>query len=346
MTFGSSTAPTGRTRVNDSWTLGTFFGIPLRVRRSFLVVIVVVALMGAMNGCSANTNPTTDLLAAVGGAAASMVFLGSLFLAVVLHEFGHALVAQRHGIEVIEIAVWPLGGVAMMRDMPEDPRIEARVSLAGPLVNLGLALIFSALGAMLAGVSPAAAAEANTLTLAGMLAFGVMINLALGLFNLLPAFPMDGGKVLRAWLARKGDWMGATETAVRVGRMCSWFMVIAAFIYGRPVLAVIGFYLLFAGAREMIFLRMRHGAGGGLGGGNLAQILQRMQAQARGGDQAGYPFGQSQEAEPEFEQDTGMESDGPIIDVEGTRPTSGFSDDDLRRLESNHSPLKRPDRPE
>lgn len=344
MTFGSRNAHTSRTRGDDSWTLGVLFGIPLRVRRSFLVVVVVVALMGAMNGCSANADPTTDLIAALSGAAVAMIFLGSLFLAVVLHEFGHALMAQRHGIEVIEIAVWPLGGVAMMRDMPEDPLIEARVSLAGPLVNLGLAMIFAALGALLGSENPMSS-YGESFSLASMLAFGVMVNLALGLFNLLPAFPMDGGKVLRAFLARKGDWMGATETAVRLGRMCSWGMVLAAFIYGRPVLAVIGFYLMFAGAREMIFLRMRHGAGGGFGGfagGNLAEMLQRLKEQAQGGS----PFEQPRDAEAGFEQNSDAEPDGPIIEIKRTRPTSGFSDDDLRRLESDHTPLKRPDRPE
>jgi Zn-dependent protease len=339
MTFGSQSAPTGPTRGHDSWTLGVFFGIPLRVRRSFMIVVGVVAFMGAMGGCQANTNPTTDLLAAIEGAGASLVFLLSLFLAVVLHEFGHALMAQKHNIEVVEIAVWPLGGVAMMRDMPEDSAIEARVSLAGPLVNLAMAMIFSALGAIFVGEA-GIGLDSGELTVAGMLAFGVMINLALGLFNLIPAFPMDGGKVLRAFLARKGDWMGATQTAVKVGRMCSWGMVLAAFVYGEPVLAVIGFYLLFAGAREMIFLRMRHGGGGGFGGfsgGNLAEMLQRMQAQSQGKEQG---------FEPSPEQDSGMDPDGPIVDVERKGSSSGFSDDDMRRLESDHSPLRRPDQPE
>ncbi len=350
MTFGSSNASAQRSPSDGSWTLATLFGIPLRVRRSFLVVLAAVALMGAIQGCSASHDPTRDIVHAFGGAAVALVYLSAVFLAVILHEFGHALVAQRHGVEVVEIAVWPLGGVAMLRNMPEDASIEARVSLAGPMVNLGIALLLSIV-ARLAGLSELQP-NTNALGWESILGFAIVSNLALGLFNLLPAFPMDGGKVLRAWLARRGNWLGATERAVKLGRWICWGLVIMAFVYGAPVLAIIALYLIFAGARELWFLRLRHATSGGGGGGGfafgtgpIADMLRKMQEQGARGE-SGSPFGfdprDAMGDQGESDPDPG--GDGPIIDITpGSKPSPGFSEDDVRRLEEGRGRLRRPD---
>ncbi|HLG50245.1 MAG TPA: site-2 protease family protein [Chloroflexota bacterium] len=137
-----------------------------------------------------------------------------LFASVLAHEMGHALVARRRGVPVDDITLFLFGGLANLRRDPQSPRVELAVALAGPAVSLLLAGGFSILGRVVSSSSVAAAA---VLSLLGS------INLALGLFNLIPGFPLDGGRVLRAFLwLRTGSNRQATATATRVGRWISY----------------------------------------------------------------------------------------------------------------------------
>lgn len=218
--------------MNGSFQIGTAFGIPVRIHWSFLVLLLLFW--------------------------GQPWLLVAVFGSVLLHELGHAVVARRFGVRVLDITLWPLGGMARLAEMPETPRVEALVALAGPAVNVALA---AASGLVLVVVGPFAP------TLAGLALPLFVVNLMLGVLNLVPAFPMDGGRVYRAWLARGASWLEATEQAVRVGRGVALSMIFApvlgAFLPGFGSflcsLPVVGLFVLFAGMQELVGVRLRHG---------------------------------------------------------------------------------------
>jgi Zn-dependent protease len=170
--------------------------------------------------------------------------LVSLFGFVLLHELGHSLVAQRLGVSVRSITLLPLGGVALTENLPRRPRDEILIALAGPAVNFLLVLIF-----FTARASGALGGEFITYVL--------VANLMLGGFNLVPAFPLDGGRVLRALLATRLPYVTATSRAVVAGRVFAVLFVAAGFF--RPsliMLGLIGVFLFIAGGRELRGVRM------------------------------------------------------------------------------------------
>jgi Zn-dependent protease len=228
--------------LNASIPFGSVMGIRVRVHVLLLVLLLVVVLL------TGNERGAWIALATIAG----------LFGIVLLHELGHCLVAQRHGIRVVDITLWPLGGMARMSAIPESPGIEARVAIAGPAVNFALfalALPVALLdGRMLA--LPAALSE--------LLRWFLAANLVMGLFNLLPAFPMDGGRILRAYLARRGDWLLATERAVRVSRWMA-FVLLALGLIGLPgslgpnlSLVLVAVFIWWSGLQELMLVRARH----------------------------------------------------------------------------------------
>ena len=223
--------------MRDSFAIGRVFGIQIRVHLLFPLILAFVLLQGL-------SQPGASLAEA----GFLIVAVCMLFGVVFLHELGHSLVAQAFGIQVLDITFWPLGGMARMADLPEKPRVEGLVAIAGPAVN---GLLFTAgLGLHMLFGAPI---ELDTLP-----GYFVYINLAMGLFNLIPAFPMDGGRILRAWLARKRDWVQATAIAVSVGRVFAFLMILAGFY--SCVLALIGVWVWWMGARELWFVRMKHKA--------------------------------------------------------------------------------------
>src|SRR6266403_1792508 len=167
-------------------------GIQLRMHVTFLLLIVWVALVSA----------------------SAAVFVLLLFLCVVLHEFGHALAAKAFGINTPDITLLPIGGVARLERMPEEPKQELLIAVAGPAVNVVIALgLFVAGGSFINPfVNPAAPERV------GLVSQLLIINVLLVAFNLLPAFPMDGGRVLRALLATRMSYARATQIAATVGQ--------------------------------------------------------------------------------------------------------------------------------
>ncbi len=215
------------------WKLGRIAGIDIYLHATFFLLLAWIALSHLFAGHS------------VAVAAGGLLLIASVLAVVVLHELGHALVARRFGIATRDITLYPIGGVARLERMPERPLHELLVAIAGPAVNLLLA------GAIYLGLR---VAEANTggdlLGVDGSFAVQLMlINLSLGLFNLLPAFPMDGGRILRAVLAFRMDRARATAVAARIGRGLAVVMGIAGLMW-NPMLAVIAVFVWVAAGQE------------------------------------------------------------------------------------------------
>ncbi len=227
--------PKPRTARRSLWSLpaGRYFGIPVRLHVSFLVLLLVLGFLQLQESGS------------VVQAAITLGSLVALFGCVLLHEFGHALAARQFGIRTRDITLLPIGGVARLERMPEKPAQELWVALAGPLVNAVLAFVFLlALGVAFFFVpEPYGTFGVQTfgfLSLANLLLFG---------FNLIPAFPMDGGRVLRAFLAMRMDSVRATLIAARIGRILAFGLLVIG-LFGNPVLVVIAVFVWFSAVRE------------------------------------------------------------------------------------------------
>ncbi len=226
-----------------SWRIGRLAGIDVYVHATFPLLLAWIALSAYQRQQST---------AAVVGAIA---FILAIFAIVVLHELGHALTARRYGIATRDITLLPIGGVARLERMPREPRQELLVALAGPAVNVALAAV---LYVLLIAIRGAGASTADALTLDDSVAGGsllarlIAVNVWLALFNLIPAFPMDGGRVLRALLAmRSRNYARATETAARVGRFFALlFGVIGLFVVGNPFLVFIALFVWLGAAAE------------------------------------------------------------------------------------------------
>ena len=210
-----------------SFQIGKLFGIPIRVHATFLLLLFFIGIVGSKQ-------------AGASGAIFGMVSIAFIFFCVILHEMGHSLVAVHYGIDVKDIVLLPIGGVSRMEDIPEDPKKEITISLVGPLVSFGLAFFF-----FLIAKATGQNIEIRNLSLfSGNLVGNLFwINLILGMFNLVPAFPMDGGRVLRGILAASMGSLRATKIAVSVGQVFAillfffgiffnwWMALIAIFIY-------------------------------------------------------------------------------------------------------------------
>ncbi|MFC5238302.1 site-2 protease family protein, partial [Pseudonocardia zijingensis] len=211
---------------------GRIDGIPVGAHWSALVVVVLLGELLALNvlpGMAPGHTPATYLLA---GAAGAAVFALSLLA----HEVAHAIVARRAGLGVRSITLWLLGGVSELVEQPERPGTEIRVALVGPLVSLGLAGIFGAAGWAAAAVGAQALVTAVLVWLA-------TVNLMLGIFNLLPGTPLDGGRVLHGLVWRRtGDRELATRSAAGAGQFLG------------AVVAGLGVLLLFNGRLDGLWL--------------------------------------------------------------------------------------------
>src|SRR3989454_1442790 len=223
-----------------SWKLATVAGIGLYVHATFFLLIAWVGVTYWLAGGSA---------AALSGIA----FILALFACVVLHELGHALTARRYGIRTRDITLLPIGGVSRLERIPDDPRQEVWVSLAGPAVNVAIAAILYAWLLLSQTWRPLSA-----LTMAGgpFLERLLLVNVSLAVFNLLPAFPMDGGRVLRALLAMRMDYVRATQVSAHVGQAMA--LVFGLFgLFTNPFLVFIAFFLWIGAAQEASMVQMR-----------------------------------------------------------------------------------------
>jgi Zn-dependent protease len=224
------------------WSINLFrlFGIQLAVHVSFLLLLAYYGWIGWQEGRFAG------MLWSVG-------FITLFFACVVLHEFGHSLTARRYGVRVARILLLPIGGMAEMDQIPRRPSAEFLITIAGPAVNYVIAalVIPFAWREMLGLVPFEAYSTADTLAHLGW------ANLVMGTFNLLPVFPMDGGRIFRAVLACYLPYLRATWWAVLVGRSLALiFAGLAFFYFDNPMAGVLfAFIFLAAGAEYRILLR-------------------------------------------------------------------------------------------
>ncbi|WP_096394378.1 CBS domain-containing protein [Halorubrum trapanicum] len=230
--------------------VGSAFGIPIRLNWTFLIVLPLFAyLIGGQVGEIAEVmNEVAGLGIDAGAVAAGNTpwLLGlaaavGLFVGVLLHEFGHSLVAMRYGYEIESITLWLLGGLASFKEFPEDWKHEFWIAIAGPLVSV-------AVGVACYGVVLVGAGGSDALRF--VFGYLALLNVVLAGFNMLPAFPMDGGRVLRALLARNQPHAQATQRAAAVGKVFAFLMGIIGLFTFQLLLIVLAFFVYIAASGE------------------------------------------------------------------------------------------------
>ncbi len=224
-----------------SFPIGTVQGTVIRIHLTFLLLLLWIAGSGFAHGGAQE-------------AIASTVFVCLLFLCVLLHEFGHVFAARRYGVKTPDITLLPIGGVAQMERIPEKPAEELVVALAGPAVNVVIAaLLFLVLG----GIPPLDAAAQLNSPGQGILERLAWVNVTLVIFNLVPAFPMDGGRVLRAFLAWRIGYVRATQRAAAVGQAVAFLLGLLGLFGGNPLLVFIALFVYLGAASEAHAVQMR-----------------------------------------------------------------------------------------
>lgn len=224
-----------------SWTIGKIAGIRVRMHWTFLLLLVWVAARYAATGAGWEA------------AAQGVGFVLAIFGCIVLHEAGHALVARRYGVETKDITLLPIGGLARMQRMPTEPMHEFWIAVGGPAVNVVIAgvlflvlLIGSGLGAVTTEPSFTTSFLVNLM----------WVNVILVAFNVLPAFPMDGGRMLRSLLATKIPYAKATSIATGIGQAMAILFGVAGFFY-NPLLLFIALFVYLGAEAENQVVQLR-----------------------------------------------------------------------------------------
>jgi len=232
--------------VGGSFKIGRAFGIDVKVHWTFFLLLAFFGYVGFRDS---------------GSAASALVTIGivvALFFCVLLHEYGHSLVAQRLGSEVQDITLLPIGGLARMKTLPERPIDEVKVAVAGPLVNVVLAPVFFGLALLFGGsLSVPTNILAGVDSLGQAFAYLGVINVALVVFNMIPAFPMDGGRVLRGLLATRLGPVRATEISSTVGQAFAILFIVFGFLSNNFLLALVGFFVFLGASGESQMVRQR-----------------------------------------------------------------------------------------
>lgn len=226
---------------DKAWYIGSFANIPVKIHWSFLLILLYVGISSATQG------------AGVEAIIIELCFVLAMFLCVVLHEFGHALTAKRYGIKTEDIILLPIGGVARLRNMPEKPMQELVIAVMGPFVNIVIAfsLFFILLGGK--GINYFSLEQLDQVDFnnwSGFLPLLMVSNIMLVLFNMIPAFPMDGGRVFRALLSMGFGRLKATRYASITGQVICVILIGIGMYYGAYTLAIIGVFIFFSASQE------------------------------------------------------------------------------------------------
>jgi len=218
------------------WSINLFkvFGIQLAVHASFLLLLAYYGYEGWIDG------GMPGLLWSVG-----LIVL--FFVCVILHELGHSLTARRYGVRTSRILLLPIGGMAELEQIPRKPSAELLITVAGPAVNFAIFGTLAVVFGLPQGLPFHPEFEDSYRGFGQLLLYS---NLIMGTFNLVPVFPMDGGRILRALLAIRMPYLTATYWAVMVGRVLSVLLAVGAVYKGNYMLGVLFMFIFFAGAAE------------------------------------------------------------------------------------------------
>jgi Zn-dependent protease/predicted transcriptional regulator len=242
-----------------SWKIAQIRGIGIYVHFTFLLLLGWIVLATYLRDHD------------IGEALYETLFVVLVFAIIVLHELGHATAAARYGIATRDITLLPIGGVARLERMPEDPRQELIVALAGPAVNVIIAAgIFAGMVASSELNLAERAPQLDSLTRGPMFARLLAINIWLVIFNLIPAFPMDGGRVLRALLAMRMDYVSATQRAASIGQGIALLFGFIG-LFSNPLLLFIALFVWIGAAQEAHLAQAK----GALAGIPVAQVMVR-----------------------------------------------------------------------
>ena len=241
--------------MSGSFQIAKLFGIPVRIHWTFSLIFLWVLYVGQSSMGYFNWE-------VIAWTTASIL---ALFICVILHELGHALTARRFGVNTRNILLLPIGGLAVLDRLPEKPFHEFLVAIAGPAVNLGLAIGFSPLlyiipferrERLFSYIMREPNVFIRDITYFDGFLFGlVILNVLVAIFNLLPAFPMDGGRILRSLLAMRMDRVKATRFAAFLGQFLAGLLVIAGLYKGNYVSAIIGAFIFFTASNEYRSIR-------------------------------------------------------------------------------------------
>ena len=225
-----------------SWSvnIGSIAGTAIRIHVTFLLFLAWIFLAG--------------LATSVNDAVNSVVFMVLLFACVVAHEFGHIFTARAFGVSTPDVTLLPIGGVARLARIPEKPSEELLVAIAGPLVNVAIAVVLIAIAPTHLSTADLAAMESPRVSMVARLA---EVNIFLAVFNMIPAFPMDGGRVLRALLAVRLGHVRATEIAAAIGQWAAFALGFVGLLSANPILVFIAIFVYLAAASEARMVSLR-----------------------------------------------------------------------------------------
>jgi Zn-dependent protease/CBS domain-containing protein len=225
-----------------SWSLniGRVAGTVVRIHLTFLIFLAwIFAASYASSGAATAWN--------------TLIFIVLLFLCVLLHEFGHIFTARAFGVTTPYVTLLPIGGVAQLERIPEEPWEEFLIAIAGPMVNIVITLLLVYVAGANLQPSAAAAVDSTHIAMVDRLA---IVNLFLALFNLIPAFPMDGGRVLRALLASRMGYVRATEISASIGQFVAFALGFIGLMY-NPILIFIAIFVYLAASSEAHMVALR-----------------------------------------------------------------------------------------
>jgi stage IV sporulation protein FB len=225
------------------WTfhIARIAGIDVKIHATFLLLLAFYGFAFFGQG---------GLPAAIQG----VVFIALVFLCVLLHEFGHALAARRYGINTPDITLLPIGGLARLDRMPEKPSEELVVAIAGPLVNVIIAAVLAPFVPLVMMAKPEVLEHFGF----GLIPQLFFANCILVVFNLIPAFPMDGGRILRAFLAMRMDYTKATNIAATIGQTLAFAGALCALVWWKnPMLMLVAIFVFFGAQSEAAHAQMR-----------------------------------------------------------------------------------------
>ncbi|MGC9516774.1 MAG: site-2 protease family protein [Methanomicrobiales archaeon] len=213
--------------MRSSFKILTVFGIPIELHISFLFLILFIYAMAVLNFIEIQL----------------AVLITLLFVTVVIHELSHSYVAQKYGLEIERIVLLPIGGVSQMEDIPENPGQELRISFVGPLSNFAIAGLFYLILLAVQNIIPP--------IYASFIWDFILVNLVLGGFNLLPAFPMDGGRILRSLLANRMNYLRATELSATIGKQLAIIMgIVGLLLIFNPFLVLVALFVYIGADQE------------------------------------------------------------------------------------------------